>query len=233
MNIKPLEAAATVYYSGSFPDEFAIMLRERRLQMLIQMQGDAVGLEGNLITGGKIKKQVYESDNRNRDWNQERRKPREEAQKTIAQRDPNDNRMEEMSRAIKTITHQMSKLKSEPNVPAIPPPRNNLGYRRPNNPWILQRDRRNIDQNIQTPVRKDINNLEQEDEYMEEFIPIVEEEPKDENQEFYIDEGSPEMHLAQEEGEGSQDSMLNIEHERFGVSETQYQDISDNLLGEV
>jgi len=56
LNIKPLEAAAMVYYSGSFPDEFAIMLRERRSQTLLQMQGDAVGLEGNLITSGNIKK---------------------------------------------------------------------------------------------------------------------------------------------------------------------------------
>lgn len=68
---------------------------------------------------------------------------------------------------------------------------------------------------------------------MEEFIPIIEEVPEDETQEFYVDEESPKMHLAQEEGEGSQDSMLKLDHVRFGVSETQYQDISDNLLGEV
>ena len=60
-----------VYYSGSFPDEFAIMLRERRSQTLLQMQGDAVALEGNLMAGGKIKKRVYGPDNRNRDRNQE------------------------------------------------------------------------------------------------------------------------------------------------------------------
>ena len=29
LNIKPLEAAAMVYYLGSFSNEFAIMLRER------------------------------------------------------------------------------------------------------------------------------------------------------------------------------------------------------------
>lgn len=127
----------------------------------------------------------------------------------------------------------MSRLKSDPNVPAIPPPGNNLGYRRPNNPQVFQRDRRNKDQNIQTPVQKDINNLEQEDEYMEGFVLIIEEEPEDENQEFYLDEGSPEIHLTQKEDEGSRDSMLNLDHVRFGVSESQYQDISDNLLGEV
>ena len=155
-----------VYYSGSFPDEFAIMLRERRSQTLLQMQGDAVALEGNLLAGGKIKQLIYEPDNRNHNWNQEHRKPREEAQKTVAQWDPNEGRMEEMSRALKSITQQMSRLKSDPNVPALPPPRNTMGYRRPNNTQILQRDRRNDDQNMQTPVRKDINNLEQEDEYI-------------------------------------------------------------------
>ena len=54
-NIKPLKAAAMVYYLRSFPNEFAIMLRERRLQTLLQMQGDAVALEGNLLAGGRIK----------------------------------------------------------------------------------------------------------------------------------------------------------------------------------
>ncbi len=66
-----------VYYSGLFPNEFSIMLRERRSQNLLQMQGDAVALEGNLITGGKIKKQVHEQENKNREQSQERRKPRE------------------------------------------------------------------------------------------------------------------------------------------------------------
>ncbi len=53
---EPLEDAAMVYYGGAFPNEFGIMLRERRSQTLLQMQGDVVALEGNLITGGKIKK---------------------------------------------------------------------------------------------------------------------------------------------------------------------------------
>ena len=35
VNIKPLEAAAMVYYLGSFPNEFAIMLRERRSLTLL------------------------------------------------------------------------------------------------------------------------------------------------------------------------------------------------------
>ena len=87
-----------VYYGGAFLNEFGIMLRERRSQTLLQMQGDAVALEGNLITGGNIKKQVYEPDNRNCDQNQERRKPREEAQRPLSIKDPNDARMEDMIR---------------------------------------------------------------------------------------------------------------------------------------
>ncbi len=68
-NIKPLEDAAMVYYSGAFPNEFGIMLRERRSQTLLQMQGDVVGLEGNLVSGENIKKKVYEPENRNHDRN--------------------------------------------------------------------------------------------------------------------------------------------------------------------
>ncbi len=56
-----------VYYSGSFPNEFAIMLRERRSQMLLQMQGDTVALEGKMITRGKRKKQVHDQENKNRE----------------------------------------------------------------------------------------------------------------------------------------------------------------------
>ena len=222
VNIKPLEAAAMVYYSGAFPNEFSIMLRERRSQTLLQMQGDAVALEGNLLAGGKIKQLMQEPDNRNRNRNQEQRKPREETQKTVVQRDPNEGRMEEMSRALKSITQKMSRLKSDPNVPAMPPPRNAMGYRRPNNPQFLQRDRRNDDQNIQTPVRKDINNLEQEEEYIEEFIPVVEVEPEDENLELFLDQGSPEIYLTREGRESPRSTLPIEEHEKFGVSEAQY-----------
>ncbi len=75
LNIKPLDAKAIVYYSKPFPNEFS-----RRSQTLLQMQGDAIGLEGNLIMGGNIKRQLQEHENRNRDRNQERRKPTEDSQ---------------------------------------------------------------------------------------------------------------------------------------------------------
>ncbi len=158
------------------------------------------------------------------------REPREENQKPI--HDPNDARMEDMRKALKNLTRQMAKLKTDPNVPAQPPPRNAMGYIRPNNPQILQRDRRNDDQNIQTPVRKDINNLKQEEEYEEELIPIEEEEEGVE-QEFYKGEASPKILFTQDEFDKSKEIPLDPEHEIFGVSKTQYQDISNNFLGEV
>ena len=100
--------------------------------------------------------------------------------------------MEEMNKTLKNLTQQMSKLKNDPNVPAQPPPRNPMGYRRPYNPQFPQRERRNDDfprewrnddfqrerwnddHTIQTPIRKDINNLQQDQEYEEDFSPLDE-----------------------------------------------------------
>ena len=46
-------------------------------------------------------------------------------------------------------------------------------------------------------------------------------------------EESPKILLTQDEFEKSKEIPLGLEHEIFGVSKTQYQDISDNFLGEV
>ncbi len=118
---------------------------------------------------------MYEPKNRNRDQSQERRKPREETQKPNTVVDPNETFMKDMSKALRNITQQMSRLKLDMNVPTLPPPRNSMGYRRPNNPQILQWERRNDGQTIQSHVWKDINNLKEEEEYLEE-LPHIEQE---------------------------------------------------------
>ncbi len=138
-----------------------------------------MALEGNLITRGKIKKQVHEQENKNRERSQERRKPREENPRSNTSKEPSDSRMDEINKALRNITSQMARIKSDPNVPAQFPPRNSSVYRRPNNPQFLQQDRRNEDQTIQTLVRKDINNLKDEDDYLEELPPIEEEEEEE------------------------------------------------------
>ena len=51
-----------------------------------------------------------------------------------------------------------------------------------------QRERRNDDHTIQTPVRKDINNLQQDQEYEEDFSPVDEEGRTGVEQEFYMNE---------------------------------------------
>ena len=78
------------------------------------------------------------------------------------------------------------------------------------------------------PIQKDINNVVDEEEYETE-LPFLEEE-----EEMYrLDEEPPEIHLTQDEYEKSKDTPLDFEHKKFGVSATQYQDISDALLTEV
>ncbi len=128
--------------------------------------------------------------------------------------------MEEMRKTLRNITQQMSRLKSDPNVPALPPPRKSMGYRRPKNPQIHQWDRRNDDQAIQIHVHKDIKNLEEEEEYVEELNPVEPEEEDEVEQEFYMGEESPEILLTQDEFEKSKEIPIGSEHEIFGVSES-------------
>ncbi len=139
--------------------------------------------------------------------------------------------MDEINKTLRNITNQMARMKSDPNMPTQPPPRNSSGYRRPNNPQFLQRDRCNEDQTVQTPVRKDINNLEDEEEYLEELPPREDEDV--EEQEYLLDEESLEIHLTQDEYDKSEETILDREHEEFGILATQYQDKSDTLLVEV
>ncbi len=82
LNIKPVEATAMVYYLGSFANDFSIMFRQIQSQTLLQMQGDVVALERNLMMGGNIKKQLKDQENRNGNRNQERRKPKEDSQQS-------------------------------------------------------------------------------------------------------------------------------------------------------
>ena len=105
--------------------------------------------------------------------------------------------MEEINKTLKNITNQMARMKSDPNVPALPPPRTTSGYRRPNNPQFLQRDRRNEDQTIQTPVRKDMNNVLEEEEDLDEIPPIEEED--EEQLEYLLDEEPPGIHLTEDD----------------------------------
>jgi hypothetical protein len=55
VDIKPSQAATKVTYVGAFEVDFSIMLRERRSPTLLIMQDDAIDIEGNMTTSGKIK----------------------------------------------------------------------------------------------------------------------------------------------------------------------------------
>ena len=66
---------------------------------------------------------------------------------------------------------------------------------------------------------------------MDELPPTEEEE--EEQLEYLLDEEPPEIHLTQDDYDRSKVNPQDLEHEKFGVSATQYQDISDTLLAEV
>ncbi len=74
-----------------------------------------------------------------------------------------DPTIDELSKNLRNITNHIDRLKSDSNVPAQPPPRNYAGYKIPYNPQSFQRDSRTKEQNITTPLRKDINNVVDEE----------------------------------------------------------------------
>jgi len=54
-DVKPSQPAAKVTFAGSFDLGFALLLRERRVNTLTDMQDDAVEIESNMITSGKAR----------------------------------------------------------------------------------------------------------------------------------------------------------------------------------
>jgi len=182
VSIKPTPTTAKVTYFGAFDPEFVVMLRERRYADLSIMQKDAVQIEASMRAVGKIKRVEVDK---------EKKKGKEEAGASNSNKDFAETKMEEMSKLIRSLSNKISSMEMEAHTPAKtfpqgprnPNPHPNQ-FRRPYNPHILQRDRRNDDQPIQPPVRRNQKNfLEQviDEEYLEEQegILLMEEEVDD------------------------------------------------------
>ena len=99
-NIKPSPEAATLHYADAFDNDFALLLRERKLATLPTMFTDALEVEANMMACGKIKQRA-EID---------RRKGREETHPSTSASSSSDIKFEMM---LKTMEKLMDRLTVE------------------------------------------------------------------------------------------------------------------------
>jgi hypothetical protein len=149
-----------------------MMLRERRSPTLLIMQDDAIDIEGNMIASGKIKQKIDQVD-------KDKNKIKEEVSTSDPNRDSQDAKIEEMSRLIRNCQINCLYLKlrviMQINLLGREVPRNPNQFRRPFNPQILRRERRNEEQPIQPPIINNNDNNLIEDMVDEEYVDFQEE----------------------------------------------------------
>jgi ribonuclease HI len=142
--VKPSEPSAKVTFAGAFEPDFALLLRERRGDTLIKMQDDAVEIESNMMASGKMKTKV---DTANRD----NRRYREPAGPSGSNR-YTDDRVDDMARVIRDLSNKISRMELDQ---AKADSSNKRDFRRNPNPQNQQRQIKNEDQKIPTPLKNE------------------------------------------------------------------------------
>jgi hypothetical protein len=133
--IKPSEASTKITFANAFDVEFSLLLRERRATTLSLMQDAAIEVESNILAADKLKSRS----------DRDRKKQNEEL--PSSSNSTSDIKMDEMTKMLKTLTSEMTRLKMEQKQPNRPAQegsyRNPNQCRRPNNvPQILLRERK-------------------------------------------------------------------------------------------
>jgi hypothetical protein len=154
--IKPTEASAKITYANAFDAEFSLLLRERRSTTLLSMQEATIEVESNILASDRLKTRS----------DKDKKKQREDspASSNSATSDP---KLDEMTKTLKDLTSEIAKLKWESKQPNMAfqgaGNRNPNQFRRPNDaPQIMQRERRNVDDQRVVPPFQD-NQIEEID----------------------------------------------------------------------
>jgi hypothetical protein len=103
-----------VTYIGVFDVDFSMTLRERRSLTLLVMQEDAIDIQGNMIASGKMKQKRDQEENK---------KVREDCGTYDPSREPQEAKMDEISRLIRNLTNEMSIFEIEHRNANKSPPR--------------------------------------------------------------------------------------------------------------
>jgi hypothetical protein len=154
--IKPTEASAKITYANAFDAKFSLLLRERRSTTLLSMQEATIEVESNILASDRLKTRSEK----------DKKKQREDSP---ASSNPttSDPKLDEMTKTLKDLTSEIAKLKWESKQPNrafqgagnINPNQ----FRRSNDaPQIMQRERRNVDdQRVVPPFQN--NQIEEMD----------------------------------------------------------------------
>jgi hypothetical protein len=144
VDVKPSHPTAKVTFAGAFEPDFSLLLRERRGADLTRMQDDAVEIESNMMASGKLKTKIETG-------NRETKRFREQAGPSGSGRS-SDDKMDDMARIIKELSNKISRMELDQSKSDQFVKRE---LRRNPNPQIQQRQIKNEDQKIQTPLKNE------------------------------------------------------------------------------
>jgi hypothetical protein len=144
VEVKPSQPAAKVTFAGAFEPDFALLLRERRGADLTRMQDDAMEIESNMMASGKLKTKIEMG-------NRETKRFKEQAGPSGSGRS-SDDKIDDMARIIKELSNKISRMELDQSKADQFVKRD---FRRNPNPQIQQRQIKNEDQKIQTPLKNE------------------------------------------------------------------------------
>jgi hypothetical protein len=144
VEVKPSQPAAKVTFAGAFEPDFTLLLRERRGDTLTQMQDDVVEIECNMMAFDKLKTKVEMG-------NRETKRFREQAGPSGPSRS-SDDKIDGMARIIKELSNKISRMELDQSKAD---PFMKREFRRNPNPQNQQRQIKNEDQKIQTPLKNE------------------------------------------------------------------------------
>jgi hypothetical protein len=144
VEVKPSQPAVKVTFLGAFEPDFALLLRERRGATLTRMQDGAVEIESNIMASDKLKTKVETG-------NREIKRFSEQAGPSGPSRS-SDDKMDDMARIIKELSNKISRMELDQSKvdPFI-----KREFRRNPNPQNQQRQIKNEDHKIQTPLENE------------------------------------------------------------------------------
>jgi hypothetical protein len=142
--VKPSQPVVKVTFIRAFNHDFALLLRERRSVDLTKMQDDALEIKSNMMASGKLKTK-YETGNK------ETRRYREQGGPSGSGRSSKD-KMDDMARIIKELSNKISRMELDQDKNEHYPRKE---FRKNPNPQNHQKQIKNEDQNIQTPIKSE------------------------------------------------------------------------------
>jgi hypothetical protein len=104
--IKPTEVSAKITYANAFDADFSLLLREIRSTTLLSMQEATIEVESNILASDRLKTRS----------DKDKKKQREDSP-TSSKPATSDPKLDEMTKTLKDMTSEITKLKWESKQP--------------------------------------------------------------------------------------------------------------------